>query len=77
MHNFREITQEFLRRDAVVQLQARDAAALSEELCGVWRQLLEEQRRAQTLGENARQAIEENRGATERTVAALATLLES
>lgn len=77
MHNFREITQEFLRRDAVMQLQARDAAALSEELCGVWRQLLEERRWAQTLGENARQAIEENRGATERTVAALATLLES
>jgi 3-deoxy-D-manno-octulosonic-acid transferase len=71
MFNFREITQEFLRRDALIQLKS------SAELAPMWQRLLTDQAFAQQLGANARQAIAENRGATARTVEAIAELVKS
>ena len=68
--NFRDITQEFLRRDAVIQLTS------SDELAPTWQRLLTDAAFAQRLGDNARQTIAANRGATERTVEAVAELLK-
>jgi len=75
MQNFREITSEFLRRNALIQLQASDANEQVRELSQIFAELLSDQIRASALGANARQAIEDNRGATARTVAAIAELL--
>lgn len=69
--NFRAITEEFLRRDALLQLRGADRRTLSAALI----ELLNDSERAQTLGANARRTVEENRGATARTVAAIAELL--
>ena len=75
MHNFREITAEFLRRDAVVQLPPASGDALIEQLRAALVSLLEDRERADRLGRNARRAIEENRGAADRTIALVAELL--
>lgn len=76
MHNFRDITKEFLRREALIQLPATNAAEQVRELSRSFAELLRDQTRARQLGANARQAIEDNRGATARTVAAIAELIE-
>lgn len=75
MQNFREITNEFLRREALIQLRATGANNQVAELSQVFVELLRDQNLAVRFGENARQAIEDNRGATARTVAAIAELL--
>jgi 3-deoxy-D-manno-octulosonic-acid transferase len=68
MENFREITGEFLRRDALLQLRGADSRALTRELEAAFMTLLGQKEYADTLGANARRAIDENRGATARTV---------
>ncbi|MFN0083979.1 MAG: 3-deoxy-D-manno-octulosonic acid transferase [Blastocatellia bacterium] len=75
MHNFREITAEFLRWEALVQLQPAAGRELIEQLCAELASLLEDPARAERLGGNARRAIDENRGATDRTIALVAELL--
>ncbi len=75
MHNFREITAEFLRRDALVQLSGSNDHELQAALAGAWAEILTQPLVAQSLGENARRAVEENRGATARTVAIVAELI--
>ncbi|MBP6821605.1 MAG: 3-deoxy-D-manno-octulosonic acid transferase [Acidobacteria bacterium] len=77
MQNFREIAAEFLRRDALIQLQSTDANEQVRELSRTFAELLNDQSRAEELGANARQAIEDNRGATARTVDAIAELLKN
>lgn len=77
MQNFREITAEFLRREAVIQLQSTNANEQVSELSRTFAELLRNQNRASQLGANARQAIEDNRGATARTVDAIAELLKN
>ncbi len=76
MQNFREITGEFLRREAVIQLNATRADEQARELCRTFAELLNDKNLAERLGANARLAIEDNRGATARTVAAIAILIE-
>jgi 3-deoxy-D-manno-octulosonic-acid transferase len=75
MENFREITQEFLRREALLQLSGATEQELIEQLRATFSRLLKDRASAERLGQNAQQAIEANRGATERTVEAIATLL--
>jgi 3-deoxy-D-manno-octulosonic-acid transferase len=75
MENFREIAQEFLRRDALVQLRGEDERELSGALRDALIRLLSDQDRATMLGSNARAAIDENRGATARVVEIVAELL--
>jgi 3-deoxy-D-manno-octulosonic-acid transferase len=75
MENFREIAQEFLRRDALVQLRGADAQTLTAELRDALANLLGDKDRAEALGSNARKAIDENRGATARTVEIVSRLL--
>ena len=75
MENFRAIAQEFLQRDALLQLKSGDRQTLITRLSAAFERLLRDQAYAQQLGANARQTIEANRGATERTVAAVVKLL--
>lgn len=75
MENFRDITKEFLQRDAVVQLSQAEPAALVAALADTCARLLTDRVSAQTLGQNAAAAVAAKRGATERTVEAVASLL--
>ncbi len=75
MENFREIAAEFMRHDAVVQLQGANEQELSAALRDALLELLTDEKRAQTLGANARATVKANRGATTKTVAAIAALL--
>ncbi len=72
MENFREIAREFLRRDALIQLRDGDHQSLTADLQSAFENLLSDKNRAVSLGSNARLAIDENRGATARTVEIIA-----
>ncbi len=74
MDNFREIRNEFLCRDALIQIPICEdpAGELKRALCN----LLTDERRAHSVGENARRAVEENSGATARTLALIGELME-
>jgi 3-deoxy-D-manno-octulosonic-acid transferase len=74
MENFREIATEFLRRGALIQLRA-GPDALTGELRDAFARLLSDKDYAETLGSNARLAIDENRGAAARTVEIIAEYL--
>ena len=75
MENFREIAAEFTRHDAVVQLQGKHENELIAALRETLLELLTDGERAKTLGHNARATVEANRGATAKTVAAIADLI--
>jgi 3-deoxy-D-manno-octulosonic-acid transferase len=75
MENFREIAAEFLRRGALLQLRGADPHALTSELRDAFARLLGDKNYAETLGSNARRAVDENRGATARTVEIVAEYL--
>jgi 3-deoxy-D-manno-octulosonic-acid transferase len=69
--NFRQVISDFLKDDAVVQIQSRDA--LSKEI----RRLLSEPEKAQAMGDRARNILAANRGAAERTVALIKELVSN
>lgn len=75
MENFREIAMEFLRREALIQLRDAGARSLAAELRDAFARLLRDKNYAETLGSNARRAVDENRGATARTVDIVAEYL--
>lgn len=75
MQNFRQIIEEFLRRDAAIQINQTNAKEQAMKLSQIFAELLSDQTRARQLGENARQAIGENCGATAQTVSVVADLL--
>jgi 3-deoxy-D-manno-octulosonic-acid transferase len=75
MENFREIAAEFLRHDAVVQLQGKDDNELIAALHNALLELLTDTQRARNLGTSARATVEANRGATAKTVAVIADLI--
>ena len=69
MENFREIADAFLAENAMVQV--RDAAGLAAAVLG----LFADPARRADLGRRARDVVERNRGALDRTVDALAALV--
>jgi 3-deoxy-D-manno-octulosonic-acid transferase len=75
MENFREIATAFLRRGALIQLRSTGAEALTAELRSAFARLLSDKDYAETLGSNARLAIDENRGAAARTAEIIAEYL--
>ncbi|MBO0857043.1 MAG: 3-deoxy-D-manno-octulosonic acid transferase [Chloracidobacterium sp.] len=77
MENFREIAKGFLRRGALLQLRGAGADALTAELRDALARLLRDKEFAKTLGSNARRTVDENRGATARTVEIVAEYLSS
>ncbi|MCI0339179.1 MAG: 3-deoxy-D-manno-octulosonic acid transferase [Acidobacteria bacterium] len=76
MENFREITNDLLGRDALIQLRGESEEELISKLKTTLIELLTDQGRAQRLGENARRTIEDNSGATARTLALVVELIE-
>lgn len=74
--NFSSIMRDFLERDALVQLPALTEAEAPDALAQIFRELLNTDERRRRIGENARTALEESRGATDATIALLAPLLE-
>jgi 3-deoxy-D-manno-octulosonic-acid transferase len=73
--NFAAITKEFLRRRALIQLPALNEDELVRALEETVLDLLTDEARRKELGARARAALDENRGATARTVEMLAPLL--
>jgi 3-deoxy-D-manno-octulosonic-acid transferase len=71
MENFREIVEVFRRERAVIQLTKGDPT----ELATTWERLLLDAEEARLLGQQAREVVEANRGATARTVALGMSLL--
>ena len=69
--NFRQIITDFVKEQAIVQIQSSDA--LSKEL----KHLLSEPEQAVAMGERARNILLTNRGAAERTVAMIRELMEN
>jgi len=75
--NFKEIVRRFKELDALIQLPAISDESSADELARVMKELLADDARRREIGARARAALEQNRGATERTVEFIAPLLES
>ena len=73
--NFKAIVAALLARDALVQLRDVDETCAGRELARAIRELLEDDAKRRRTGERARTVLEENRGATARTVELLAPLM--
>jgi 3-deoxy-D-manno-octulosonic-acid transferase len=71
MQNFRDAAAQLLSAGAAVEV------ASGEELSRVWSRLLEDQSRGEQMGRAARELVEQNRGATERALERIASILES
>jgi 3-deoxy-D-manno-octulosonic-acid transferase len=69
MENFRDMASQF------DEAAAWRRVASADELAAVWREWLETPAAAQALGERALEVVEANRGALQRTLAALAPVL--
>jgi 3-deoxy-D-manno-octulosonic-acid transferase len=74
--NFKAIVAALLERGALVQLPRAEGEEAARELARALRGLLDDEAKRRRIGERARAALEENRGATARTVELLAPLLE-
>jgi 3-deoxy-D-manno-octulosonic-acid transferase len=70
MQNFREIAERFLETGAAVQVSS------GEELGRAWIELISDTERRARLGRAAREIVERNRGATERSLERIAAILE-
>lgn len=77
MHNFREVTADFLRANALIQVRVAGSEEQAERLREVFELLRGDPLQAQELGERARLVIEANRGATVRTGDLVAGLLKA
>jgi 3-deoxy-D-manno-octulosonic-acid transferase len=75
MENFREIAEEFRRREAVIMLRRAHDRELGEALRDALVVLLTDAEQARRLGERACRVVSENRGATARTVEAIARMI--
>jgi len=76
-YNFQSIVGTFLKAGAIVQLQPMSDSATIIELADVILELLADPARRLTLGSLARSLVNENRGATERTLQSLSSLLSN
>ncbi len=76
-HNFKQIVETFVRADAVIQLALGSDSEASAELSRVLSELLADPERRRELGTRAKKLVEQNRGATERTLDLLSSILEA
>ncbi len=76
-YNFREIVEEFVRAQAIIQLPAMPDPDTTLELETLFTSLLTDRDQRRMLGERAKQLVNQNRGATERTMESLKQLLAS
>ena len=74
--NFKEIVEEFLAKDALMQLAKSDEAEIPEKLAEVLSELLQNPERRRQLAENAFQVVKNNRGATVKVIEQLKPIFE-
>lgn len=74
-YNFQLVVEKFLDAGAALQLQPISDSAAIIELGNLFSELLANPRRRQELGERARRLVAQNRGATERTLDLLSSIL--
>lgn len=75
-YNFKLVVEKFLDAGAIVQLRPMSDSAAIIELGNVISDLLSDPARRQELGERARDLVAQNRGATERTIDLLGSILD-
>jgi len=75
--NFDAIVKAFVKESAIIQLPSLPDSELQIELKHVFTQLLSDSLRRQELGQRAKTLVEENLGATERTLTLLDTIISS
>lgn len=71
VENFREIAAQFLKAGAAVQVST------PEELGDAWIELIQNGARREQMGRKARELVERNRGAAERSLERIAQLLDA
>ncbi|HKO63269.1 MAG TPA: 3-deoxy-D-manno-octulosonic acid transferase [Pyrinomonadaceae bacterium] len=74
-HNFQAIVETFSKADAVMQIPRMPQTQAGEELTKVLSSLLDDPARRAEIGARAKKLVNENRGATQRTVDWLKPLL--
>jgi 3-deoxy-D-manno-octulosonic-acid transferase len=73
--NFKDIVETFAEADAIVQLPALSEAEAANTLTTVFDQLFDDPERRRALGARARTLVEQNRGASERSVDLLTKMI--
>ena len=73
--NFADAITEFLSKEALVQLDKTDEARVVAMLTDAFRDLLKNDEKRKALGSNALSVMNNNRGATDRTIEYLTTLI--
>jgi 3-deoxy-D-manno-octulosonic-acid transferase len=74
-YNFQSIVESFVKAGAILQLPPLSDSAAIVELANLISELLVDPARRLTLGTRARSLVKENRGATERTLQSLSSIL--
>jgi 3-deoxy-D-manno-octulosonic-acid transferase len=75
--NFTAIIDEFLSKDALIQLPQLKETEIPSHLAETFSTLLQNHKRRLQLGENALNVAEANRGATKKTVASIKSFFET
>ena len=76
-HNFDGIVTVFAKNQAIIQLPVLPGGQAASALGNVFRELLTDKQRRRELGQRAKHLVEQNQGATERTLDLLDSLLTS
>lgn len=76
-HNFQSIVESFVKAGAIIQLKPMSDSATIVELANVISELLTDPARRRELGGLAQSLVNENRGATERTLESLSSILSN
>lgn len=74
--NFKAIVEEFLTKDALIQLPKLSENEAPQQLAEVFLELLQNEKRRYELAENAFRVAEDNRGATTKTIESLKSFLD-
>jgi 3-deoxy-D-manno-octulosonic-acid transferase len=75
-HNFAAVVKTFVQADALIQLPPLEEASAASTLAQLFSELLNDRSRREQLGRRAKLMVEENVGATERTMQLIAPLLQ-
>ena len=76
-YNFQSIVEAFVKAGAIIQLPPMSDSAVIVELANVILDLLADPGRRRELGSLAQALVNENRGATERTLESISPLLSN
>jgi 3-deoxy-D-manno-octulosonic-acid transferase len=77
MSNFKEISQQLLQSNAMIQLTNRHKKEPSQALTDAVMDLLQDKEKQTALGKNALDVVMQNQGATQTTLSAVHALLNT